>query len=50
MSLPAYGGTLVDRTADEARAAQLRTEAEEGNAPYYADAVAKIFRLLEDDE
>ena len=29
---------------------RLRTEAEEGNAPYYADAVAKIFRLQEDDE
>jgi glutamyl-tRNA reductase len=28
----------------------LRTEAEEGNAPYHADAVAEIFRLLEDDE
>ena len=27
MSLPAYGGTLIDRTADEARAADLRTEA-----------------------
>ncbi len=27
MSLPAYGGTLVDRTASDERAAQLRTEA-----------------------
>jgi len=27
MSLPAYGGTLVDRTADEARTAELRAEA-----------------------
>ncbi len=27
MSLPAYGGTLVDRTATDERAAQLRTEA-----------------------
>ena len=29
---------------------RLRTEAEEGNAPYYADAIAEIFDLLEDDE
>ena len=29
---------------------RLRTEAEEGNAPYYADAIAEIFGLVEDDE
>ena len=29
---------------------RLRTEAEEGNAPYYADAIAEIFGLTEDDD
>jgi glutamyl-tRNA reductase len=29
---------------------RLRAEAEEGNAPYYADAIAEIFGLREDDD
>ncbi|MBW2280693.1 MAG: glutamyl-tRNA reductase [Deltaproteobacteria bacterium] len=29
---------------------RLRTEAEEGNAPYYADAIAEIFGLTEEDD
>ncbi len=47
--LERLAGALVARMLHEPLT-RLRAEAEEGNAPYYADAIAEIFGLVEEDE